>query len=92
MNWIRLNQFQCGPGQKCPHVSVSVSSSTLALGAAPPQLLHVGLAAERRLLPHVAPEAQVCSSRQLLVLRAQRAPGLQNVPAQLLLELLGVDL
>lgn len=73
-------------------MSVDVSSGTLALGAAPPQLLHVSLTAERRLLPHVAPQAQVCSSWHLFVLRTQRAPGLEHVPAQLLLELLAVDL
>lgn len=69
-----------------------MSGGTLALGAAPPQLLHIGLAAKRRLFPHVAPHAQVCSSWHLLILGAQWAPGLRHVPAQLLLELLDVDL
>ncbi len=86
LNHIRLTQMQCS------HMSVNISSSTLALGAAPPQLLHVSLATERCLLPHVAPQAQVCSFGHLLILRAQRAPGLQHVPAQLLMELLEVDL
>lgn len=76
----------------CSHLSILVSGGTLALGAAPPQLLHVGLAAKWRLLPHVASHAQVCTSWHLLVLRAQRSPGLRHVPAQLLLELLNVDL
>lgn len=73
-------------------MSVDISSSTLALGAAPPQLVHVGLTTERCFLPHVAPQAQVCSYWTLLILRAQRAPGLEHVTAQLILQLLAVKL
>jgi len=87
--FIRIRTGRHQISSRGAHLSVGVASGTLALGAAPPQLLHVALAAERRLLPHVAAQAQVC---HLLVLGAQRAPGLRRVPAQLLLELLDGDL
>lgn len=73
-------------------MSINAPCCALALRAAPPQFLHVGLTAEWGLLSHVAPETEVRTPWQLLVLRAQRAPRLKNVPAQILLELLAVDL
>lgn len=72
------------------HMSINVPCCALALRAAPPQFLHVGLTTEWRLLSHVAPEPEV--PWHILVLGAQRAPRLKNVPAQILLELLAVDL
>lgn len=49
--WTKaVNLFQCKP-----HMSINVPCCALALRAAPPQFLHVGLTAEWCLLSHVAP-------------------------------------